>query len=155
MVARRGIGYAEPPSCTIAISARAVGSCASRAAWTHDAGHTATTSSPKPKAAATCPATSRRCAVAVMAGRHERRLMVFDKDAIFHKCTNGHTRPYSSLVCSLCMGKGKNVNAYRYCRELEDKIKGVSQEDLNPCRAPYGERCSCTHCQIIRHDLYQ
>lgn len=69
MAAGRGIASGGQPSSAITTHARAAGSYVSRAVRTRGDGHTVTISSLKNKAAATCPATSRRCAVAVMEGR--------------------------------------------------------------------------------------
>jgi len=62
---------------------------------------------------------------------------MFDKDATFHKCTNGETRPYSVVVCSLCMGKGEDFNAYKRIVELEERYKDYEKlwelADQNNC----------------------
>ena len=56
---------------------------------------------------------------------------MFDKDATFHKCTNGTTRPYSVVVCSLCLGKGEDFNAYKRLVELEKENEELKNYKLN------------------------
>ena len=47
--------------------------------------------------------------------RLRREAKVFDGEAVFHRC-GGSVYPYPALMCSRCMGKGEDENAFDMLR---------------------------------------
>jgi len=80
------------------------------------------------------------------------KLHRWGKDVIFHKCTHEKTRPYSVAVCSICMGKGEDFNAYKRFIEYENVLKRILCRSCCEDKTVYceGGDCDCVWCAVCQ-----
>jgi hypothetical protein len=80
---------------------------------------------------------------------------MFDKDAVFHTCTDDKIRPYPALLCSCC-GAGRNAekarkvsfNAFEKVEQLQAENKKL-EKDINDMRTT-GEVVFIRHAECDR-----